>query len=106
MPRFFLNLDECGIRSLDQDGFELAHLEAAREAGIKAARDIMASEVRSGKLCLNCRVEVTDADGVVVLVHDEVGAAGAAGIRRVQGPVARDWEEGEREGRGNVRSLR
>lgn len=68
MPRFFLNLDQCGLRSLDHEGFQADHLDAARTAGIQAARDIMADEVRAGRLCLDCRVEVTDADGVVVLV--------------------------------------
>lgn len=67
MPRFFLNLDECGSRTIDEDGFEADHLEAAREAGIKAAREIMASEVKAGKLCLSCRIEVTDGDGVVLV---------------------------------------
>lgn len=67
MPRFFLNLDECGVRSIDDEGFEAAHHEAARTAAIDAAREIMASEVRAGKLCLSCRIEVTDAEGEIVL---------------------------------------
>ena len=68
MPRYFLNLDECGSRTIDDEGYEAAHDEAARAAGITAARGIMAEEVLNGKLCLSCRIEVTNHDGEVVLV--------------------------------------
>ena len=68
MPRYFLNLDECGVQTLDHEGYEVATLDAAHAAGIRAARDIMSSEVKAGKLCLSCRIEVTDYEGAVLLV--------------------------------------
>ena len=43
---------------------------------------------------LQPQVVVRARDGVVMLVHDEVGAAGTPGARRVQRPVARDGEMG------------
>jgi hypothetical protein len=67
MTRFFFNLDECGERTIDDEGFELAHIEAARAAAINAARDIIAAEVQKGRLCLSCRIEVTDAAGEIFL---------------------------------------
>lgn len=66
MARYFLNLWECGKLTSDDEGVELADLEAARTAAVAAARDMMSAEVRSGKLCLGCGIEVRK-DGEVVL---------------------------------------
>ena len=79
MPLFYLNLNECGSLTVDDEGYELANLDAARGAGVAAARDIMAEEIKSGTLCLSCRIEVTDANGVVLMVvpfKDGVGVTG------------------------------
>ena len=66
MPQYFLNLNECGSHTIDNEGLELANVEAAVSTAVSAARDIMASEVLAGRLCLGCRIEVTEAAGVIL----------------------------------------
>ncbi len=65
MPRFFFHLYDDQV-ALDEKGTELPSAAAAREAAIKAARDIASAEVRDGHLGLNHRIEVTDANDAPV----------------------------------------
>ncbi len=68
MSRFYFHLDECGAICADEEGFELADIDAARVQAIAAARDIMCDEVSRGRLCLSCRIDVADESGAIVLV--------------------------------------
>jgi hypothetical protein len=68
MARFFVHLNECGSVSRDEDGHELADLQEARDAALKAAREIMCAEIAEGRLCLSCQIEITDSAGEVLLV--------------------------------------
>lgn len=60
MERYFFNLHECGTVSRDDEGVEHVDLSAARSVAIQAARDIMSAEVKEGRLCLNCYIQITD----------------------------------------------
>ncbi|HMJ92736.1 MAG TPA: hypothetical protein VK472_01420 [Allosphingosinicella sp.] len=60
MPRFYFHLcDGTGFVE-DEEGRELADPEAARVLAIRAARDVMAGEMRSGVLDLSSFIEVED----------------------------------------------
>ena len=68
MARFYFDLHECGHGpSIDEEGLDLPDLEAARKQAIKSAREVMASEVMSGRLCLGCAIVVRDAVSADVL---------------------------------------
>ncbi len=67
MPRFHLNMNECGDVTVDQEGQELANLEAARSLAIERARSIMAAEVGRGRLCLSCSIRIQDGGGTLLL---------------------------------------
>lgn len=60
MARFYFDLHECGTVLADEDGVEAQHLETARSLAVAAARDLMASEVNGGALCLSCYIDVRD----------------------------------------------
>lgn len=66
MPRFFFHLHECGTVIEDDEGIELADLAAARDQAIHNARDVMAGEVRAGRLCLRCVIHIHDTGGARV----------------------------------------
>ncbi|WP_408988082.1 DUF6894 family protein [Sphingomonas sp. SUN019] len=68
MARFYFHLHECGHVVSDEDGIERADLDGVRSAAVVAARDIMCSEIRKGKLCLSCHIEVCDEHDVSVMV--------------------------------------
>jgi hypothetical protein len=66
MPRYFfnlMNLDE--VR--DCEGMVLGSAAEARDEAIRSARDIMAEEVRHGRLPLSHRIEVADEQGQPIL---------------------------------------
>lgn len=66
MPRFFfhlMNQDEV----TDPEGMVLDSPAEAREEAIRNARDIMAEEVRHGRLPLAHRIEVADEHGRAIL---------------------------------------
>lgn len=81
MERYFFNLSECGSVSVDEEGVELADLDAVRAFAILAARDLMAGEVRSGRLCLGCSIDIRDAHGRQVLVLPFREAVTVSGLR-------------------------
>ena len=62
MTSYFFHLHECGPVLLDEKGIELADLDAVRTRAVRSARAVMSAEVGEGRLCLNCRVEVKDAE--------------------------------------------
>ena len=60
MPRYFFDVNECGLITSDEEGSVHADLAAARVQAIKVARGILAAEVAMGRLCLACTVEIRD----------------------------------------------
>jgi hypothetical protein len=63
VPQFYLHLHECGHVTRDEEGFEFASLDDARDEAIRSARDIMCGTMHDGTLCLGCHIEVEDACG-------------------------------------------
>ena len=61
--RVYFHLNECGVVVADEDGVELPDVATARQRALESVRDVMAGEVRAGRLCLSCRIDVQDADG-------------------------------------------
>jgi hypothetical protein len=68
MPRFFFHLRNGTGFVPDEEGAEVADLEAARQNATKSARSLMSAEVGEGELDLRGRIEVTDMEGACVLV--------------------------------------
>ena len=66
MPRFFFHLRD-GDSVDDPDGMYLPDVRTARLEAIRSARDIMAEDVRRGKLDLSFSIEVTDEQGEPIL---------------------------------------
>lgn len=80
MARFFFHLHECGNITPDEDGVDRPDLESVRQDALKAVREVMCAEVREGRLCLSCHIEVLDADGTRVLMlpfKDAIEISGA-----------------------------
>ncbi|WP_242146181.1 MULTISPECIES: hypothetical protein [unclassified Sphingomonas] len=63
MARYYMNLHECGVVTEDLEGVDLPDASAAAANAMIAARDVMAGEVKSGALCLSCKIVVLDKDG-------------------------------------------
>jgi len=77
----FFNLEECGIATRDAEGQEMADVATAERAAIRAAREIMASELAEGRLCLSCHIVITDDTGATLAVvpfRDIVSVTGLA----------------------------
>lgn len=66
MANFFLHLHQCGIVYPDEEGRSFANLEAARRTALVNARELMADEMKSGRLCLGCRIDIADEHGRVL----------------------------------------
>ncbi len=80
MTRYFFNLYECGRATIDEEGLLLATVPEAHHRAIEEARAIMCAEVREGRLCLSCNIEVVDAAGslaVNVRFADALALSGA-----------------------------
>ena len=67
MQRYFFDLSNGHGMIRDEEGRELADVEAARAEAIRQARPIMAEEVLAGKLDLTGRILVRDGGGEVPL---------------------------------------
>jgi hypothetical protein len=68
MATYYFHLEECGTFIPDHEGLELPSPVNLREAAFEEARSIMASEVQAGRLCLSCKIEVTDEDQKLIVV--------------------------------------
>jgi len=66
MHRFYFHLYERNTCTLDEEGHTLSCSEAALAEAILAARAVMADEVKSGRLCLDCRIEIINDVGIPV----------------------------------------
>lgn len=58
--KYFFHLCNDEETVLDIEGRKFENLEEVRHATIEAARDIMCSDVREGRLKLNQRIDVID----------------------------------------------
>jgi hypothetical protein len=80
MARYHFHLHECGTVIPDEEGLEKPDLESVRQEALMSARELMCNEMRSGKLCLGCRIEVQDEAGRVVLTLPFKEAVEVSGI--------------------------
>jgi hypothetical protein len=67
MPRFYLHLQD-GERVCDETGMVFDGLDGAREEAVRTARDMMADQVRRGRLSLRDRIEIFDEAGRRLLI--------------------------------------
>ena len=65
MPRFFFHIRD-GESIDDPDGIYLPDTRTARQEAVRSARDIMAEDVRRGRLPLSAWIEVTDENGEAI----------------------------------------
>lgn len=65
MPRFFFHIRD-GESIEDPDGMYLPDTRSARIEALRSARDIMAEDVRRGRLALSSWIEVTDENGEAI----------------------------------------
>jgi hypothetical protein len=67
MPRFYFHVvDSDGIAS-DEEGLVLEDAAAARDVAVQGARDILAAEIRYGRIDLDWRIDIADNGGEIVL---------------------------------------
>ena len=66
MPSYFFHLRSDVDEALDTEGVNLPDVEAVKRAGIEAARDVMAGDLREGLLDLRYRIDVENSSGVLV----------------------------------------
>lgn len=78
MPRYYFHLHN-DMEVPDEEGSELADLEAARTLAVASAREMAAEAVREGVLNLDHSIDVTSDDGCVLTVRfrDVVEIVGA-----------------------------
>lgn len=62
MPLYYLHVCNGNGFVEDEEGQELADLDAARSAALRGARDIMSEEIRRGELNPASFIEVEDAE--------------------------------------------
>ena len=67
MARYFFHIHDGSGHMPDEEGTELADLDAVRARAIHDARALMAADIETGRLDLTDYVEVADEGGAVVL---------------------------------------
>lgn len=67
MPRYRFNVDNGTGFVADEEGRELADLDAARAEGLKGVRSILAEDVLDGRLDLEGRLDVVGEAGEILL---------------------------------------
>lgn len=67
MPKYFLHLRDGVDEVLDEDGVERDSPAALYDTMLKAARDIIGHEARTGLIELHARIDAVDESGAVVL---------------------------------------
>ena len=70
MTRYYFHFRDGVDSALDPDGRECDDLQAVGRIAVKAARDIIASEVRTGAVDLRYRIDVEDGTGALVHTID------------------------------------
>ncbi|WP_375428069.1 DUF6894 family protein [uncultured Sphingomonas sp.] len=63
MARFYFQFPERGPTFEDHDGIELIDLDAARQQAICSADAVIGAEVKTGELCVGCRVDIIKVAG-------------------------------------------
>ena len=66
MARYFMHLRDGTDELLDPEGCDYPTLEALRRATLFTARDLIAGDVRDGRLDLRFRIDVHDEAGTIV----------------------------------------
>ena len=66
MALYFFHLRGGDDGTLDLEGVELPHLEAARKMALRAARDTLSHGIKDGRMDLRYRVEVEDKNGTLL----------------------------------------
>ncbi|TCP96411.1 hypothetical protein C8J46_109107 [Sphingomonas sp. PP-F2F-A104-K0414] len=66
MERYFLYLNEPGSPITDDEGFLAMDLNDAIRVAIAGAREIMAADILSGKLCLAASIEIVNGQGATM----------------------------------------
>jgi hypothetical protein len=67
VPRYFFHLNERASVVEDEDGTAFVDDASACEAGVRAARDVLAGAVMEGRLPLDHVITVSDHEGRVIL---------------------------------------
>jgi hypothetical protein len=68
MPRYYFNVRQDKVLLKDEEGEELANLDAAREEAVASAREILSEAALGGNAGeSSSEIEVTDATGKTVL---------------------------------------
>lgn len=66
MPKFFFNLrDDISVE--DREGKDLDDADKARDAALHYAREMMAEDVKDGRLVLKDSIDIVDEKGEKVL---------------------------------------
>ena len=67
MPHYYFHLHN-DVDVLDEEGFDLPDVEAARAAAVKSARELMGAQIGDeGRLTLSDWIEVQDESGARIL---------------------------------------
>lgn len=66
MDRYFVYINECGNRVIDEDGFMATDLDGAIRKAVAGVREIMAAEVLRGLLRLNSSFDIVDTQGTLL----------------------------------------
>lgn len=64
--RFYFHLYEGSHAVLDQEGLELPSFEIALQKAAAVARDIVAADAHTGRICMRSRVDIVDSYGIVL----------------------------------------
>jgi hypothetical protein len=67
MPLFYFHVYEAMLVAPDEEGLELANVEAARDEAVRGARSILSDEILSGCIHLDGRIEIAGEDGKTLL---------------------------------------
>ena len=76
MPRYYFHIRDGQDLVQDEEGSEVADLEAAKSEARDSARDLAIDEIRNKRPVDGRKVEIADGDGqtlAVVAVRDVVG---------------------------------
>jgi hypothetical protein len=66
MARYFFHLCDHTDEIFDPDGIELASVDAVKSEALRAARDTLSPEIKTGVVDLRYRIDVEDVDGGAV----------------------------------------
>jgi hypothetical protein len=67
MALYFFHLRNSSGYLLDEEGQEFPDLETVRAEAVRTVRSILSEELKAGQIDLRGRLEVTDAEGALLL---------------------------------------